>query len=128
MALPEWLARFNRVVTNRVTGPFAGRLPGFGVVEHTGRTSGKRYRTPVNVFPRDGGFTIALTYGSGSQWVKNVVAAGKADIVSRGRTHHVVNPQLIVDKDRSAVPGPVRVILRAVDVDEFMLVDSAGDS
>ena len=34
MPLPKGLARFNRVVTNRVLGPFAARLPGFAIVTH----------------------------------------------------------------------------------------------
>jgi hypothetical protein len=34
MLLPDAVARFNRFVTNRVTGPFAGRLPWFAVVGH----------------------------------------------------------------------------------------------
>ena len=50
MPLPSGLARFNARVTNRVTGPFAGRLPGFAVVRHVGRRSGNAYETPVNLF------------------------------------------------------------------------------
>jgi hypothetical protein len=30
----RWVAAFNRAVTNRITSPFAGRLPGFGIVTH----------------------------------------------------------------------------------------------
>ena len=55
MAAPQWLARFNKHVTNRITGPLAPNLPGFGVVIHPGRKSQRTYRTPVNVFPRAGG-------------------------------------------------------------------------
>ena len=46
----RWVAAFNLAVTNRITTRFAGRLPGFGIVTHAGRKSGKLYRTPVNVF------------------------------------------------------------------------------
>ena len=56
MPLPRWLARFNRRVTNRLFGPVAPRLPGFGVVVHTGRKTHRPYRTPMNVFRcADGG-------------------------------------------------------------------------
>jgi hypothetical protein len=48
--LGRHVARFNPRVTNRITRPLARWLPGFGVVEHAGRRSGRRYRTPVNVF------------------------------------------------------------------------------
>jgi len=53
MALPKRLARFNLLVTNRVVGPFARRLPGFAVVSHVGRRSGRVYRTPVNLYRAD---------------------------------------------------------------------------
>src|SRR5580692_12000143 len=71
----RWVAAFNLAVTNRITSRFAGRLPGFGIVTHVGRKSGKVYRTPVNVFRAPEGFLIALTYGRESEWVRNVVTA-----------------------------------------------------
>jgi hypothetical protein len=72
----RWVAAFNLAVTNRITSRFAGRLPGFGILTHVGRTSGKVYRTPVNVFRAPEGVLIALTYGRESEWVRNVMAAG----------------------------------------------------
>src|SRR5216117_3210533 len=67
----RWLAKVNIAVTNRITSLFAGWLPGFGILTHVGRKSGKVYRTPVNVFRAPNGFIIALTYGRESEWVKN---------------------------------------------------------
>jgi hypothetical protein len=46
----RWVAAFNLAVTNRIMSRFAGRLPGFGILRHIGRKSGRVYRTPVNVF------------------------------------------------------------------------------
>jgi deazaflavin-dependent oxidoreductase (nitroreductase family) len=77
MPLPKRLARFNIKVTNRITGPFASRLPGFAIVHHVGRKSGTRRTTPVNMFRDGDDYVIALTYGRDSQWVKNVLAAGE---------------------------------------------------
>ena len=51
MAIPRTVARWNKVGLNRVTRRIAPWMPGFGVVVHRGRRSGRRYRTPVNVFP-----------------------------------------------------------------------------
>jgi len=45
----RWLAKMDIVLTNRITGLFEGWLPGFGIVTHVGRKSGRLYRTPVNV-------------------------------------------------------------------------------
>jgi deazaflavin-dependent oxidoreductase (nitroreductase family) len=72
----RWLAKTNIAVTNRITSLFAGWLPGFGILTHMGRKSGKVYRTPVNVFRAPNEFIIALTYSSQCEWVKNVLAAG----------------------------------------------------
>jgi hypothetical protein len=55
MPLPRSVARFNRRVTNQITGPLAPYAPGFGVIIHTGRKSGRQNRTPVNVFRSPGG-------------------------------------------------------------------------
>ncbi len=84
MPLPAWLGRFNRRVTNHVAGPLAGRLPGFAIVIHTGRRTGRRYRTPVNLFRSDDDFVIALTYGALGDWVRNVLAAGGCEVETRG--------------------------------------------
>jgi deazaflavin-dependent oxidoreductase (nitroreductase family) len=125
MPLPRQLARFNRRVTNRVLGPLARFLPGFAVVSHVGRRSGRIYRTPVNLFRRADGYVIALTYGAESQWVRNVLAAGRAEIETRGRRLELVDPQVVRDPSRSSVPRPVRVALRVINVEEFMLLDRA---
>ncbi len=94
MPLPRAVARFDRGVTNRVLRPAARYLPGFDVVVHRSRKTGRLYRTPVNVFPRPGGFFIALTYGPDSDWVRNVLAAGGCRLETRGRTLHLTRPRL----------------------------------
>ena len=126
MPLPKRLARFNRHVTNRVLGPVARHLPGFAVVTHVGRRSGRVYRTPVNLFHDQDRYVIALTYGSDSQWVRNVLAAGAVDVETRGQRLHLVAPEVVHDAGRSLVPEPVRPILRLVRVDEFMLLQRPG--
>jgi deazaflavin-dependent oxidoreductase (nitroreductase family) len=126
MPLPKRLARFNRLVTNRGLGPVARRLPGFAIVSHVGRRSGRVYRTPVNLYRAEGRYVIALTYGSDSQWVLNVLAAGAVDLETRGQRLHLVGPEVIHDAQRSLVPTSVRQILRLVNVSEFMLLQRAG--
>jgi deazaflavin-dependent oxidoreductase (nitroreductase family) len=118
--LPDWLGRFNRAVTNRLTGPVADRLPGFGIVAHRGRRSGRPYRTPVNLFRSADTYVIALTYGRDRDWVKNVLAAGSCDVVTRGAVVHLEAPRIVSDPSRSLVPVPIRPFLRALGVTEFM--------
>jgi deazaflavin-dependent oxidoreductase (nitroreductase family) len=127
MPLPKGLARFNRVVTNRVVGPFAARLPGFAIVTHVGRRSGREHSNPVNLFRRGDRYVIALTYGADSQWVRNVLAAGEVDVETRGRRIHLVEPEVVHDPTRALVPAPVRPILRAANVSDFMVLRRAPD-
>jgi deazaflavin-dependent oxidoreductase (nitroreductase family) len=125
MPLPKRLARFNLVVTNPVLGHLASRAPGFAIVLHVGRSSGRRYRTPVNLFRRDGEYVIALTYGADSQWVRNVLAADAVDVETRGRRVRLTQPRVVHDETRSLVPRPVRAILGLVGVTDFMVLRPA---
>jgi deazaflavin-dependent oxidoreductase (nitroreductase family) len=122
MPLPKSLARFNLVVTNPVVRRVAGRLPGFAIVTHVGRRSGRTYRTPVNLFRADDRYVIALTYGSDSQWVRNVLAAGACDVETRGERVHLVGPEIVHDPTRELVPAPVRSVLAVLGVDDFMVL------
>lgn len=70
MQLPQRLARFNRHVTNPIQRLRAGWAPTFGILEHVGRKSGKKYRTPLTVFSTDDGIAILLTYGPDRDWLK----------------------------------------------------------
>lgn len=62
------------------------------IIRHTGRTSGKAYETPVVPFPLGDGFVIALPYGTRPDWLKNVLAAGRAELVHEGETVAVDSP------------------------------------
>jgi hypothetical protein len=54
------LASLTTHVFNPVTRLVAGRLPGFGVLTHSGRITGRRYRTPLLVLPRGDDYVIGL--------------------------------------------------------------------
>jgi deazaflavin-dependent oxidoreductase (nitroreductase family) len=121
MPIPRGVARFNRRVLNHLMIPLARRLPGFAVVHHVGRSSGRSYRSPVNLFRRGDEFTITLTYGADADWVRNVRAAGGCEVATRGRGLRLVEPELVTDRSRRRVPPPVRPILRLLKVDQFLV-------
>ena len=121
--IPKAIARFNRYVTNPIARRIAGWAPMFAIVYHQGRRSGNRYKTPINIFPVEEGFVIALTYGSDVDWVKNVMAAGGGEIKHRSHTIRIAEPKLITTAEgMAAMPPLVRLILRMINVTEFMRV------
>src|ERR1017187_7513162 len=116
----RWVAAFNLAVTNRITSRFAARLPGFGILTHVGRRSGRVYRTPVNVFRAPQGFLIALTYGWESEWVKNVLAAGGCELETRGVRYQHVAPTIVHDPTRRRFPPFVRTVLGIIGANDFL--------
>jgi len=121
----RWVAAFNLIVTNRITSRFAARLPGFGILAHVGRKSGRVYRTPVNVFRVPEGFLIALTYGPESEWVKNVLAAGGCELETRGVRYRLSAPGIMHDPTRQGFPIPVRIVLRLIGANDFMQLSTS---
>lgn len=107
----------------------AGRrwFPLYAVVNHRGRTSGTAYRTPVAVVPTTDRDTIliGLPWGKGTNWARNVVAAGGADLGWRGRTVRTVDARIVDAVEATALTkGPFRpvvkrmpgaIVLRAAD-------------
>jgi deazaflavin-dependent oxidoreductase (nitroreductase family) len=120
MPIPRTVGRWNKVGLNRVTRHIAPWLPGFGVVVHRGRRSGRTYRTPVNVFATEGGYRFALTYGPDTDWVRNVLAAGGCELETRGRTVRLVAPRLYHDERRHGIRPLERRILRLLGVADFL--------
>ena len=110
------MARFNRQVLNHLTRPLARHLPGFGIIIHRGRRSGRIYETPVNVFRRSDGYVVALTYGAGADWVRNVLTAGVCDLITHGRPMRVIVSHIQHDEQLLPVPATVRPILRLIHV------------
>lgn len=121
MPLPHRLARFNKSFSNRLLRPLARVMPGFGVLRHRGRNTGARYETPLNVFEGDGRFIVALTYGEDVDWLKNARSSSENEVITRGEVIAVAPPlDLKTDVGMAAVPSPVRLILRTLDVSGFV--------
>jgi deazaflavin-dependent oxidoreductase (nitroreductase family) len=114
------LARFNRIVTNRILGPLSTIVPGMATVIHTGRTTGRSYRTPVLLFRRGDRYIIALTYGPETDWVRNVMVAGGCTLETRGGTVRLSRPRLFHDEERRLMPPLVRQALGVGKVFDFL--------
>ncbi|MQA01903.1 MAG: nitroreductase family deazaflavin-dependent oxidoreductase [Streptosporangiales bacterium] len=120
MPIPKVVAQLNRVAFNRLNRHVLLWVPGFGVIVHRGRRSGRTFRTPVWVFRTADGYLFALVYGQDTDWVKNVLAAGQCKLQERGRTVRLAEPRLYRDEERRGVRPVERQLLRLIDVDRFL--------
>ena len=126
VTIPRSFARFNRRVANPFVRLIAGRLSPFAIVNHTGRISGRAYRTPVLGFAKSGSLVIVLMYGARSDWVRNVVAAGAATVTRVGRSEAYVEPRMVGhDEATGSVPRIFRVPVRLLGVDLLQMTRSA---
>lgn len=114
--------RFNRSFVNPRQMRTAGRPGAYaGVIRHVGRRSGRAYETPVGPYATDDGFVIALPYGTTSNWVKNVLAAGSATLVTEGQTYDLDQPEIVPLADvLDAVPARERRSLRLFRVEQAL--------
>jgi deazaflavin-dependent oxidoreductase (nitroreductase family) len=126
MQLPQWLARFNRHVTNPIQRLWAGWAPTMGVLEHVGRRSGKPFRTPLTVFPTHDGVAILLTYGPDRDWLKNLNAAGGGTMRRYGRSLRVTDPQVMSKTEAApAVTGWMRPLFALLPFEQAVLLKRA---
>jgi deazaflavin-dependent oxidoreductase (nitroreductase family) len=122
MPMPKWWGHINKRVFNpRAIG--SGRWP---VLIHVGRSSGMTYRTPMDAYPVEGGYLFFLVYGSGSDWARNVLAAGRAQLNVNGETVELTAPRVVgEDEAFQALASDVKRPPRALRIKEFLRMDSA---
>jgi deazaflavin-dependent oxidoreductase (nitroreductase family) len=123
MRMPRAVARFNRRITNPLARSLTPWLPCLGTLEHTGRRSGERYRTPLLIFPTRDGIAVLIGYGPGTDWLKNVLAGGPTVLHKRGRAIPLVDPRIVEKAEAASLvePGP-RLLYRLFPYDEATLL------
>jgi hypothetical protein len=69
---------------------------------------------------------FALTYGPEAEWVRNVLVSGEVGwLTRRGGKIRLVEPRLVHDPARTMVPPAVRLPLRILRVDDFLVATIA---
>jgi len=117
---------FHKLVTNRMAGWSAPRVPGAGVIVHRCRRSGREYRTPISAFRRPGRLRRCATYGRVPNGAERPDGEGTATLETGGRQVRVVTPG-------GSCPAfgwcPARRdILGLIGADAFLLLDEAVPS
>ena len=121
MPMPRWWGHINKAVFNK-RELRKGKRP---VLTHVGRTSGKQFHTPLDAHPVDGGYIFILVYGSGSDWVKNVLAAGRSSLNADGDTHHLINPRVIAEEAAwELLPDTVQKPPGFLRISEYLHMDT----
>jgi len=112
MRFPVWFENFQIRYINPVAVPLARFMPGITVIRHRGRTSGRQFETPVSAYRKGDTVAIMLAHGK-TNWVKNILAAGEADIRLGRRDLHLVNPRIVpAGGDDPTLPRMTRLAAR----------------
>ncbi|MGL6280423.1 MAG: nitroreductase family deazaflavin-dependent oxidoreductase [Gaiella sp.] len=135
-AKTPWVLDLVRALNRRVINPRQMRSAGTpgayaSVIRHVGRRSGTAYETPIVCYPTaDGfGFVVALPYGTRSSWVRNVLAAGSATLVTEGEVVDVDRPALVPLSDAlEAIPEKEHGSLRRFRVEQAIELHRAAAS
>ena len=94
-------------------------------IRHVGRSSGRLYVTPAGAHLHGDVIVIPLTFGSRSDWARNVRAADGCSIRLNGRDYQATQPE-ILGRDqageliRSTFSPLERVGLRMLGIRQFM--------
>ncbi len=120
MPVPMWVAQVNKRLFNKLELK-RGKRP---VLTHVGRSSGKTYQVPLDAHRVDGGFIFILMYGSSSDWVQNVLAAGTASLEVGGEEFDLASPRLVTkDVAWAQLPGTTKAPPKRLNVTEFLQMD-----
>jgi deazaflavin-dependent oxidoreductase (nitroreductase family) len=121
--------RFARDVGNPRVMAKAGQAgANASALQHVGRRSGVSYQTPVTALATADGFVIALPYGSNTDWLKNVVMAGRATLLHDGHSYVVDRPVVVPVADAAdSFPAGARRALRWLGVEECVRLHHASD-
>ncbi|UBU15165.1 nitroreductase family deazaflavin-dependent oxidoreductase [Nonomuraea gerenzanensis] len=123
MPMPLWWGHVNK----RVFNPRAIASGKYPVLIHVGRTSGTTYRTPMDAHPVAGGYLFVLVYGSRSDWVRNVLAAGSARLRVDGKEVELTAPRLVGRQEAfEAMPKDVTRPPKVLRITEFLRMDLAA--
>jgi deazaflavin-dependent oxidoreductase (nitroreductase family) len=109
--------RFGAATMNRIVNPWlvrqgiaevtAGEI---GLLEHVGRVTGKARVTPVHPVETPDGVRIIVPLGSESQWVRNVLAAGRCRLQVGDMVQELDEPRFVEPTEVELPVGAARLM------------------
>ena len=113
-------------VTAPVTRVLAGQrfFPLWAVVHHTGRKTGRELSVPVAVRTTADAFLIALPWGPGTNWVRNVIAADGCVVRWKGADHRATRPEVVGVVEARPYFSRVTwtIVQRVIHAESFLLL------
>ncbi|MCP4305899.1 MAG: nitroreductase family deazaflavin-dependent oxidoreductase [bacterium] len=120
MPMPLWFGHVNKRLFNRSVIK-KGTRP---VLTHVGRSSGTVYQTPLDAHQVEDGYIFILVYGSRSDWVQNILAAGNATLTVDDEEHELVTPRVITKEEAwPLMPAGTKQPPGLLNVTEFLQMD-----
>lgn len=109
---------------NKLAAKLAGHriLPLWALVKHRGRKSGRPYETPIAIVGSNSeAVYIALPWGRGTDWVRNLRAAEGGTLVWKGQMVAVSEPAFVnKDEALAAAPQVRRKVAGRWPVEDFL--------
>ncbi|WP_238439528.1 nitroreductase family deazaflavin-dependent oxidoreductase [Microbacterium sp. JZ31] len=114
---------FNKAALRTAGAPGSGTH----VIRNRGRRSGRTYRTPIALTATDDGWIVMLPYGTTPDWLKNVLAAGEAEVEIDGGVHAVTDPRVVSRAEVGhRLPRFDRLVARLFGVDQLLQLRRAA--
>ena len=103
--LPNIVRYFSKLFRNRMIADVESGKSEMSIISHSGRKSGRAFRTPVEAIFLSNEVLIALVYGRKTDWLKNVLEQGGCSIFYKMQTYAATDPVILpVDSARELLP------------------------
>ena len=91
-----WLTWYHKHVTNPVMVRFfSGQSSVAALLHHVGRRSGRAYATPLTAHRSEETIIVPLPYGTETDWLRNLQAAGQGVVELENRSFTVEEPRVV---------------------------------
>lgn len=122
MPMPLWWGQINK----RVFNPRALENSKWDVINHFGRSSGRKYRTPLGAIEVGGGYLFILVYGARADWVQNILASGSAVLETGGEEVGLTTPRVVASAAARDLVNDTVKLPPGFFVNEFLVMDIAS--